>query len=89
MAQAAMRNKAVAAEAKKVEQAVIAEALAAAADKPARHKETEAEVELPASSMWVRIDATLRYQGDVNVRTARGAGLRSRARRLAPSSRRP
>ena len=44
MAQAAMRNKAVAAEAKKVEQAVIAEALAAAADKPARHKETETEV---------------------------------------------
>ena len=40
----AMRNKAVAAEAKKVEQAVIAEALAAAADKPARHKETETEV---------------------------------------------
>ena len=46
MAQAAMRNKAVAAEAKKVEQAVIAEALAAAADKPARHKETETEVAL-------------------------------------------
>ena len=39
-----MRNKAVAAEAKKVEQAVIAEALASPEEKPARHKETEAEV---------------------------------------------